>query len=202
MRVDLVRTPAGNFERIRSSLRALGADVREVPPSRIGPGRGPIVLAGVSSFSTIGRALRPARRAWEGLGTDGRPVLGICAGLQALFESSEEGAGRGVGLLEGRITRLRDRRQPHLGWSRLAPVGRSRLTEGLPTGSYAYFAHSYRVPDGVPGEAARTEYRGESFPSAVADGPLWGVQFHPELSGSVGRRVLTNFLEFAEGAGR
>lgn len=200
MRVTLVRTPAGNFERLASALEKAGAEVRTVPAAALEDRGEPIVLAGVSSFSTLAASLRGGETLRR-LAREGRPMLGICAGMQGMFSSSEEGSGEGLGLVPGRVRRLRSRRRPNLGWSRLDWGGRSPLTEGLEPGCYAYFAHSYRVPSRITGTVARTTYRGETFPSAVVRRSLWALQFHPELSGAVGHRILRNFLRCAEEAG-
>jgi imidazole glycerol-phosphate synthase subunit HisH len=194
MTIQLVTTPAGNFARLGRALDRVGARARLREPAHIDPHGGPMVLAGVSSFSTLCDALQPARGRIDEFVRSGRPVLGVCAGMQVMFETSEEGPGRGLALFPGRVRRLRSPRGPNLGWSRLNLRGRSRVLAGVPGGSYAYFAHSYRVPARVPGIGARATFRGESFPAVVERGNVWGVQFHPELSGAVGRRVLENFL--------
>lgn len=199
MRVSLVRTPAGNFGRLRRGLERAGAKVVPVRPSEITGNEQALVLAGVSAFGTIAGSLRRPREVLRRAARAGVPILGVCAGYQVLYESSEEGAGRGLGLLPGRVRELRTPRVPHLGWSRLEVEGSGRtLLEGVPSGSYAYFAHSYRAPPGGRAEVARTTYQGERYPSAVEQGSLFGVQFHPEISGPVGARVLSNFVAYAE----
>lgn len=202
MKVTLVRTPAGNFGRLARGLERAGARVHPAAPRALTGRERAIVLAGVSAFGTIARSVGPAGRRIREAAQEGTPVLGVCAGFQVLYGSSEEGAGRGLALLPGRVRRMRTTRLPHLGWSRLEPVGDGgKVLEGVPPGSYAYFAHSFRAPDLSPHVAARTRYRGEAYPSAVEAGNLWGVQFHPEISGAVGARVLSNFVAFAEEAG-
>lgn len=200
--VDVVRTPAGNFGRIRRGLERAGARVRWRRPDRLGDRPRALVLAGVSAFGTTVSALRPGRERIATWAAEGVPVLGICAGFQVLFEGSDESPGvAGLGLLPGRVRRLRSPRRPHLGWSRIERVrAGARLLEGVPERSYVYFAHSYRVPSAGPATAAETAYRGERFPSAVERGVLAGLQFHPEISGAVGARVLRNFVARAEEA--
>ncbi len=198
--VDVVRTPAGNFGRLRRGLERAGARVRWRRTDRWeGRPRG-LVLAGVSAFGTAAGALRPGTARIRQWANEGVPILGICAGYQALFEASEESPGvRGLGLFPGRVRRLGSPRRPHLGWSRLERIRRdSWLLREVPEGSYVYFAHSYRAPPGGASRAAATAYRGERFPSASERGPLAGVQFHPEISGPTGARVLRNFVARVE----
>ncbi|MDE1820521.1 MAG: imidazole glycerol phosphate synthase subunit HisH [Euryarchaeota archaeon] len=204
MKVTLLRTPAGNFGRLRRGLERERARVDERSPREVTGNERAVVLAGVSSFTTLSRSLAPARSTLRRMVEAGVPLMGVCAGMQVLFGSSEEGPGRGLDLLSGRVRRLRARRVPNLGWSRLARTdgeGR-RLMEGVAEGSYAYFAHSYRVPALAQGAATTTEYRGEDFPSALEHGNLWGLQFHPEVSSSTGTKVLRNFIAYAEEASR
>jgi imidazole glycerol-phosphate synthase subunit HisH len=201
VKVTLVRTPAGNFGRLRRGLERAGARVEVGTPGELDGSERAVVLAGVSAFGTIARSLGRARERIGAASRSGVPILGVCAGFQVLYESSEEGPGRGLALLPGRVRELRTPRVPHLGWSPLSPARpRTRILEGLPEGSYAYFAHSFRAPPSGVAVAARTTYQGETYPSAVERGNLWGVQFHPEISGSVGARVLANFVAFAEEA--
>lgn len=200
MRVELVRTPAGNFDRLAHAIERAGASVTPIAPEEVGPSGDGLVLAGVSSFGTVARATAPARGAIRQRVATGSPVLGICAGFQALYDSSEESEGAGLGLLPGRVRALRSRRLPNLGWSRIEALPSARLLAGVPPGSYAYFAHSFRAPDATGPVAATTAYDGERFPSAVELGRLFGLQFHPELSGAVGRDVLANFVRLCREA--
>ncbi|MCI4324244.1 MAG: imidazole glycerol phosphate synthase subunit HisH [Thermoplasmata archaeon] len=199
VRVELLRTPAGNFGRLRRGLELAGARVRWARPDRLPEDPQALVLAGVSAFGTTAHALRPCRRAVLGLAERGVPVLGVCAGFQAFFGSSAESPGRGLQLLPGNVRELRSRRVPHLGWSRLERIRPdSWLLWGVPAGSYVYFAHSYRAPGRLRATIAETRYGGEWYPSAVELGSVGGLQFHPEISGRVGARVLRNFVRFAE----
>ena len=125
----------------------------------------------------------------------GTPFLGICLGLQALYENSDEAPDRaGFGLLPGRVKRFEGVfKIPHLGWNQLEIRSRNGLFEGVPNGSFAYFCHSYYGP--VTAETtAVTEY-GQNFAVAVRVGSVYAVQFHPEKSGDVGLKILENFLK-------
>jgi imidazole glycerol-phosphate synthase subunit HisH len=124
-----------------------------------------------------------------------QPVLGICLGMQLLFESSEEGETGCLGIIPARISRLPDRANlpvPHMGWNQLHARKDSPLTRGLDDGAYVYFVHSYFAPVGTWTDAM-TDYGGE-FSAIVRQRNFLGAQFHPERSSQVGQRVLANFL--------
>src|SRR5205823_7237661 len=128
----------------------------------------------------------------------GRPVLGICVGMQLLFEASDEG-GEGLGLLTGPVRRLRAARVPHMGWNTLATRAASPLLGGL-DGADVYFAHSYAARPADPQVVtAEVEHDG-TVVAAVESGPIAGVQFHPERSGPAGARYLTNVLRWSRSA--
>jgi glutamine amidotransferase len=124
-----------------------------------------------------------------------QPVLGICLGMQLLFEASEEGDTKCLGILPARISRFPDRQGfpvPHMGWNQVVPQGDSALARGLGDGSYVYFVHSYAAPVG-PWTEAVTDYGGE-FSAIVRHANFHGAQFHPERSSRAGQRVLANFV--------
>ena len=124
-----------------------------------------------------------------------RPLLGICLGQQLLFERSEEGNAEGLGLLPGSVTRLPASKRtpsPHMGWAKLSGLARSPLLEGVGEDSYVYFVHSYVCP--VDESTIATADYGRPFAAMVARGAISGCQFHPERSGAVGARILSNFL--------
>lgn len=128
-----------------------------------------------------------------------KPFLGICLGLQLLFDVSyEEGTWEGLGVVPGKVVRFADRpdlKVPHMGWNRVEPIGESPLLAGIPRDSYFYFVHSYYVvPEDESIVAARTEY-GESFTSVIQRGRMFATQFHPEKSQQVGLRLLQNFAQ-------
>jgi len=125
-----------------------------------------------------------------------QPVLGICLGMQLLYEASEEGETRCLGVLPGRVRRMSPapgRPVPHMGWNRVAHGRPHALLEGLEDGGFAYFVHSYRAPLGEDTLAA-CDY-GETFTAIASRGNFHGVQFHPERSAALGSRFLANFLE-------
>jgi glutamine amidotransferase len=128
----------------------------------------------------------------------GTPFLGICLGLQLLFEESEESPGvRGLALLPGRIRRIPDgegRKVPQIGWNDISFPGESRLFKGLPQGSFVYFVHSFYLEAGDRSDVAATTEYGVSIDAAVEHGNLFACQFHPEKSERVGMQILENFL--------
>jgi glutamine amidotransferase len=163
-----------------------------------------LILPGVGAFPAGMQGLRerglidPIKQAVRA----GKPLVGICLGLQLLFDSSDEmGETQGLGLMPGRVTRLggptsviRDLKVPHMGWNQLDVVREHPLVRDLASGSYAYFVHSYAVyPDQPDLILATTEYGGP-FASVVGSGKICGLQFHPEKSQTVGLKLLRNFL--------
>ena len=132
----------------------------------------------------------------DGLRAFERPLLGVCLGMQMLFERSEEGEAPGLGRLAGTVRRLepsRDRPSPHMGWNRLSKLADDPLLEGVEDGAYAYFVHGYAAP--VTADTVASCIYGEPFSAVVRRGSAWGCQFHPERSGPVGARILRNFLD-------
>jgi glutamine amidotransferase len=154
-----------------------------------------LILPGVGHFTPVSQKLRALRHAMDRVIAGGRPVLGICLGMQVLFNGSEEGAGEGLGLLPGAVVRLQPSvKVPHMGWNTLHLTRPNPLLEGVPERAWAYFVHSfYPQPDDESIVVARTEY-GISFPVVVARDNIFGTQFHPEKSGVAGSTLLKNFL--------
>ena len=194
MKVVLADYGAGNTRSVCAALARAGAEpvvstdsarIREAPL---------VVIAGVGQVASAARGLAPVAEAMrERFATD-RPSLGICVGLQLLFEESEEG-GCGLGLLEGPVRRLRARRVPHMGWNVLSTTRESRLLDGL-EGADLYFAHSFAVDPTADVAIAHVDHEG-AVVAAVESGRLAGVQFHPERSGAAGARLLENALAWS-----
>lgn len=196
MRVVLADYGAGNLRSVCSAFARAGAEpvvstdpaaIREAPLA---------VIAGVGHVERAQRGLAANRldEAVRARVASGRPVLGICVGMQLLFHDSEEG-GCGLGLLSGRVRRVRAPRVPHMGWNALELVGSSAILGGL-DGADVYFAHSYAVEPASAVATAEVDHGGRIV-AAVESGPLAGVQFHPERSGAAGARVLEGALHWA-----
>lgn len=195
---DLVIIDAGgaNLGSVRAAFARLGVTPElSRDPVRIASAER-LVLPGVGAAAPVMETLRASGidTLLRGLKT---PLLGVCIGMQVLFERSEEGDVAGLGLLRGQVRKLPASpgiRLPHMGWNRLARCGDSPLLDGIDEGEQAYFVHSY----GVIGSAdaiAETEH-GSRFCAAVARDNIAGAQFHPERSGAVGARFLRNFLSW------
>ncbi len=188
---------AGNLRSVENTLSAIGAEyllVRDAAGVRAAP---KIVLPGVGHFGQMMSALDrlQVREALLERIRSGVPFLGICLGLQALFESSEEAPeARGLALFEGAVRRFPAvARVPHMGWNQLESRAGSRLLAGLDPRVFVYFAHSYYVPE-VSATAATCTYS-LRYTAVLESGNTFGVQFHPEKSGPAGLRIVRNFVE-------
>jgi glutamine amidotransferase len=155
-----------------------------------------LVLPGVGAFQTAAAKIAPARERMRDAMRDGLPAIGVCLGMQLLFEGSEEGPGVGIGLLEGRVTRLRAERVPHIGWNSLEQTTDPAFARA-PL-DVAYYAHGYVCrPESEDVVTAWTTAGGDRFPAAVRQGRTAGVQFHPEKSSRAGVDLLAALVEEA-----
>ncbi len=186
---------AGNLRSVQNTLDEIGARY-EVVNDAAGLARGgKIVLPGVGHFGQMMRALDTlgVREALLSELRSGKPFLGICLGLQALFERSEEAPDvRGLGYFPGEVKRFPlDARVPHMGWNDLSRKQSSRLIKGRP---FVYFAHSYYCPL-LDGTSATCEYSDVTYTAVLEAGNVCGVQFHPEKSGPAGLEIVGRFVE-------
>jgi len=206
--VALVDYGAGNLRSVAKALERAGlrVDVTD-DPARV-EGADAVVLPGVGAFADAVDALRKSgledavKRAVD----DGRPYLGLCFGLQLLFEEGEEhGVTKGFGLFGGRVERFPDVGQdgqrllvPHIGWNEVRFSGSHPMLKGLPEREHYYFVHSYRpVPSDESIVVGRADYGGD-FACAIAKGSVFAVQFHPEKSQHSGRRLLEAYRAWVE----
>ncbi|MBC7316032.1 MAG: imidazole glycerol phosphate synthase subunit HisH [Chloroflexi bacterium] len=187
----------GNLRSVYMAFRRLGLEVRVVNrPADLG-GATALVLPGVGAFGDAMASLRALKLDEPIIAAvrEGMPFLGICLGLQLLFEVSEEmGEHRGLGLIGGRVKRFPPHLTvPHMGWNQIHQAKACALWRGVPDHAYAYFVHSYYAEaEEKDVVAAWTDY-GIDYVSAIAQGNLYAIQFHPEKSQDVGERILRNF---------
>jgi len=218
--IALIDYGIGNLRSVQKALEHVGAQVTLTDDPQTILSADKVVLPGVGAFGDGMKGLRA--RGLDEMVKEvvrvGKPLLGICVGMQVLFESSEElGEHEGLGILAGRVLkfpvrsdRLRVSRPgrgatkaattstklkvPHTGWNQIEPRKDSPLFRGLPAGAFAYFNHSYYCAADPENTLAVTEYGG-AYPSIVGRGRVYGIQFHPEKSQSVGLMLLKNFVE-------
>jgi len=191
----------GNLRSVEKAFHHLGFESTIVSQSAELDRATHVVLPGDASFGDAVRNLRG--RGWEeallAWVEKGRPFLGICVGLQLMFDSSEErGEHRGMGLLPGRVVRFPPpERVPQIGWNQIAIQRPSPLLEGVPDSSFFYFVHSYYVDAAEPGDCLATTEYGLDYTSIAARDHVFGVQFHPEKSQQAGLRLLRNFARMS-----
>lgn len=197
MNVALFDYGTGNLHSLSRAIQAAGHNVTiESDPDHV-LAADALVLPGVGAFGAAASLLAPAADRIRAAIEEGFPCLGVCLGMQLLFDGSEEGPGMGLGVLPGNVRRLHARRVPHMGWNRVDPIGPDPLFNG--TGeTLVYYANSYVAePEDDACVIAYTEYAGRRFVAAVRHKRTWGVQFHPEKSDATGLRIVRNFLRQA-----
>jgi len=190
---------AGNLRSVESGFARAGAATRITGDPAAVRDAPLVVIAGVGNAEAAARGLeeRGLADALRERVAAGRPVLGICLGMQLLFEESDEG-GRGLGVLRGPVRRLVAGRVPHMGWNALRLTAPTTLLDGL-DGEDVYFAHSFACEPAEPVAVAEVEH-GSVVVAAVERGGVAGVQFHPERSGRAGARILRNAVAWSRSA--
>ncbi|WP_277553890.1 imidazole glycerol phosphate synthase subunit HisH [Halobaculum limi] len=203
MNVTVIDYGVGNLRSLRRGLERAGAAVVvSSDPDTIRDAEA-IVLPGVGAFQECVANSEPFHDVLVEKAED-TPILGVCVGLQLMYDESTEGAPEGevvegLGLIEGRVERLPDSvKVPHMGWNELTPERDHPLVDGIEDGDYAYFVHSY-CADVTDRTIASCEY-GRRFAAVAANeaGNVMGTQFHPEKSGETGLKILSNFVDYAE----
>jgi glutamine amidotransferase len=196
--IIIVDYGAGNLGSVRKGLAAVGGDARVAASARLLSDAAAIVIPGVGHFGATAALDDTWRRAIAGRVDAGASLLGICLGMQWLFDGSDEAPDlTGLGRCGGRCVRLTgDVKVPHVGWNTLQRSCRpSRLLDGVPRDASVYFTHAFAAP--LTEDAVAMTTHGVTFASAVERGRIWGTQFHPEKSGVAGLRVLANFVAAA-----
>lgn len=197
--ITVIDYGAGNLRSVANAVRFLGeTPVIESDADKIAAAD-KLILPGVGAFGECMKLLgaRGADEAIKSAVARGTPLLGICLGLQLLFDSSDEfGFNKGLGLIRGKVTKIKSGglNLPHIAWTSIEPSSESRLMRGIKS-DYFYFVHSYCAhAEDKRDEAATAEY-GETFTAAVEKDNIFATQFHPEKSGESGLRLLRNFIE-------
>jgi glutamine amidotransferase len=200
VRIALFDYGAGNLHSLAKALEGAGADVVITAAWDEALTLDALVLPGVGAFGHAAAALPDDRERVRSALRNGLPCLGICLGMQLLFEDSDEAAGSGIGLIPGRVERLDAPVVPHMGWNDVETAS-DPIFEGI-DGLVAYYANSYVcVPEDDTCVVGWSTYAGRRFAAAVRAGATWGVQFHPEKSSTPGRRLIANFVAQARRVG-
>ena len=202
--IALVDYGAGNLTSVRKALNTLGAEF-ETPrdPSACATAAG-LIVPGVGNFAATQVLEGPWRDGIAAAVRRGTPLLGICVGMQWLFQGSDEAPGvKGLGVLPGQIQRLAGNAEerlkiPHVGWNALEFTKPARLLAGLESGAQVYFTHSFAAP--VTSACAAATTHANTFAAAVEQDNVFGVQFHPEKSSDAGLQILKNFLSIVAGS--
>lgn len=193
MNIALFDYGTGNLHSLGKALEQNGARVHIEPEVPAALRADALVLPGVGAFSAAAMRLAPYAADLRAALDDGLPCLGVCLGMQLLFEASEEGGGPGVGALPGRIRRIRAKRVPQMGWNAVETTDDPLFSET--SGLLFYYANSFVAQcDDAGNEIAWSRYSADRFPAAVRHARTWGVQFHPEKSGAAGLSVIRNFI--------
>ena len=203
--VAIIDYGVGNLFSLESSFAAIGAEATVTADRAVLEQADCIILPGVGAFEDAAKKLRSSGldKVIKELAAKGKPLMGICLGMQLLFERSYEyGCHEGLGLLRGSVRPIRDvipadYKIPHIGWNGLIMKRESPLMKYVKPGDFVYFVHSYYAADCDESVIATAEY-GPELTAAVAKGNVLGCQFHPEKSGEVGLKILKAFVEMGE----
>lgn len=198
--IAIIDYDAGNIKSVEKALQSLGADCKLTRESAVIVTADKVILPGVGAFGDAMNKLKE----YDLIDTihrvvdKGTPFLGICLGLQVMFEESEESPGvRGLSLLHGKVVRFSGKdglKVPQIGWNSLTVKPGSRLLKDVYSGAYVYFVHSYYVNADNKEDVIATAQYGETADVAIEHGNIFGCQFHPEKSSSIGIKILNNFV--------
>lgn len=198
--IAIIDYDAGNIKSVEKALLALGADPVVTRDREKISAADHVILPGVGNFGDCMQHLKDYDliEAIHQTIESGKPFLGICVGMQLLFESSEESPGvEGLGILKGKFYRFRSETEkiPHMGWNSIQIKPGARILIGISQNPYVYFVHSYYLKASDPSIVTATCSYCQTFDAAVQSGNCFGTQFHPEKSSRLGMKVLSNFLE-------
>lgn len=203
MNLVIIDYGVGNFRNVQKAFQAVGADAEITESVQAVQNADAVVLPGVGAFgdaidNLLRRGLdRPVLEAMQA----GKPLFGICVGLQLMFDESEEmGHHIGLGIFPGKIVRFPESELvvPHMGWNQIHPQRAHPLLKNIDEGDFAYFAHSYYARPTTPEHVIATTDYGLAYASVVGRDNVCAIQFHPEKSQQVGMQILKNFVDFAE----
>lgn len=198
-RIAIFDYGAGNLFSLKAALERNGAEVEIISEIENLERFDGLVLPGVGNFDTAMRSLSRYRQDLDRVIRSGMPILGICLGLEVLFNRSEEGRLKGLGILDGEVVSLPSSvKIPHMGWNNLKITKDSKLLDGLKDDAWVYFVHSYRIKPRERGMVRASSEYGTKFPAVIEKGNIIGTQFHPEKSGRMGTLMLRNFLHQCE----
>ncbi len=198
--IAIIDYDAGNTKSVEKALARIGEEAVLTRDFNTILGADKVILPGVGAMGDAMDHLRGYEldKVIRDVCASGKPFLGICLGLQLLFEGSEESGGvEGLGILPGRIVRIPDApglKVPHMGWNSLSYPNPGRLFAGVPKGAYVYFVHSYYLQAADSSIVTATTSYGVEIHASVESGNVFACQFHPEKSSDVGRRILENFV--------
>jgi imidazole glycerol-phosphate synthase subunit HisH len=196
--ITLVDYRAGNLASVRKAFKHLGCEVVISEDPDVVRRARHVVVPGVGHFAATEQLTRAGltEAIRESIG-EGANFLGICVGMQWMFQGSTEAPDvRGLGVLSGTVEKFpAGAKVPHVGWNQIERRGESRILEGVESPSFVYYTHSYRAP--VVAETVGVTSYGTEFSGVVESGNLFGIQFHPEKSGSAGLKMLENFARLA-----
>jgi len=195
LKVTLADYGVGNLHSIRKAMELCGAKVIVVEDMSLLPEADCIVLPGVGAFDKTMERMQPFKESIVSRLQAGVPCLGVCIGMQVLFQESEEGENPGLGYLRGKVVRLHTPRIPHMGWNQV--ISDDAIMKGI-SDLHFYFAHSFHGQPEDYSDIGHTDYYGK-IPTLFRKGNTYGTQFHPEKSSTAGLQFLSNFLSFAEG---
>ena len=196
MRVCILNYGVGNLYSLQAALKRENVDPQLVTNVRRAWSADALLLPGVGNFREVARKVQ--REEIRDLAESGKPLIGICLGLQLFFESSEEGSGKGLGLFSGQAKRFPSAvKIPQIGWNTLRVTNPNEIVEGIANESWVYYMHSYYPETSGDWVVATSKY-GVEYPTLIAQKNVFGSQFHPEKSGKTGRTILRNILRLVK----